>query len=738
MIEGVGRGVAKGVGAGVKGVGAGLSIGAQGVKGVAKGVQDVGVLGAKGVAKGAKNVASVGVGVAKGVQGVGAGVVQGVGVGVGAGVRVAQNVVQNVQHKARQGGARDDDGLPLMLAQRRMLRQNSRQAWPSRLTARVCKLDLVVECRRLPKKNSFSDADAFCVLWEVPGGYVGGAGGTEQNNRPKVSKLPAKHEKELGRTGVVRGNRNPRFAATFGLEFKFQMEQIYIIRVYDEDLRYATDLKEHDFIGGCIFTLGELMGSPGCAIARPLHGKAFVILVGQEIIETREVLEFRFSGQDLGLLERKHKVVVAKEVLETMEKINVAKNVLEKFNPFFRIEKLNPEDQSWKVVWKSEVVKDNQNPTWNVARLPLQLLCDDEVSNPIKISIWVWNRFTPDEFVGFCESSVKDLVRESKRGIPIFDVMLERRKIFGILGGKKLKKAGSLKVLKAKVLNIPSMLQYFAGGCEMDLMLAIDCSLTNGLWFEERSLHYRGSSWLNDYQAVIKKIGTLYEVYEGKRDFIMWGYGAKLKGDYHTHFPIGEHLKDAEALLKAYDATFSEDNTSLDMFKTAEIKPVVQAAMYRAIRNSKAKQCYSTLVILSTGEVMDLQEAIDAVCAAAEDAPLSIVIIGIGNGNFDRIQLLAGGDAGGKLRNANGVVIAREMVSFVALNNVHGNVSDCVAEALREIPEQFVRHFVDAGTNPLPPKPVPDFTRDALHSKAKLKNGVAKTSKPGSPKRHRQ
>jgi hypothetical protein len=240
--------------------------------------------------------------------------------------------------------------------------QNSRLAWDSRVTAPYIKVDLIIECVRLPKKDSFSQADAFCGLWEAPAGF---------NTDKRVSKLPLKQEKEIGRTEVVRANKNPRFETTFRLEYKFQEEQTYVVRVYDEDLRYATDLKEHDYIGGCIFTLGELMGAKGCAIARPLHrGKAHVVLVGQEIIETREVMEFRFSGQDLGLLERKHKMVLTKdllesvqklgkkmtkEMLENMQKVNIAKNVLDKFNPFFRLEKLNPEDQSWTVVWKSEV-----------------------------------------------------------------------------------------------------------------------------------------------------------------------------------------------------------------------------------------------------------------------------------------------------------------------------------------------------------------------------------------------
>lgn len=47
-----------------------------------------------------------------------------------------------------------------------------------------------MECHRLPKKNSFSQADAFCCLCEIPPGH--------RINSKKVSKLPAHHEKELG------------------------------------------------------------------------------------------------------------------------------------------------------------------------------------------------------------------------------------------------------------------------------------------------------------------------------------------------------------------------------------------------------------------------------------------------------------------------------------------------------------------------------------------------------------
>lgn len=598
----------------------------------------------------------------------------------------------------------------------KLKRQNSRLAWDSRITAPSIKLDLMIECLRLPKKDSFSHADAFCGVWEVPPGY--------RAEGKSVSKLPARQEKEIGRTEVVRECKNPKFKTNFRLEYRFNIEQTYVVRVYDEDLRYATDLKEHDFIGGYVFTLGELLGANGCTIARPLEkGKALLVLTGKEILETREVLEFRFSGQDLGLLERKNKMQdvvkqidklhLAKNALKTIDKVNVAKTMLDSidhFDPYFMLEKLNPEDQTWKVVWKSEVIKDNQNPTWNAARLPLQLLCNDDPTKPLKISIWDWNRFTPDELAGFVETSVDELVTKAKRGIPVFDVMFDKKRI---LRGTKLKKAGNLKVLKGGIVEIPSMMQYISGGCKMDLIFAIDCTTSNGPDVsDEANLHYHTSTWLNDYQAAVLKISNIYDSFDGAYGFTLWGYGAQINATHQPYFAMGENLESPDAIVRAYDVSFALDNPYFSLGTRAEMKHVVQAAMYRAIRANQKRLCYTTLVILSTGEVHDLQSTIDAVCAAAEDAPLSIVIIGVGKGSFKNMERFMG-DESGKLRHSNGVPVARDIVQFVAFNDYHGSASRCAAAALRDVPEQFVQHFVNAGIMPKPPTDA-DFLREQL------------------------
>ena len=95
------------------------------------------------------------------------------------------------------------------------------------------------------------------------------------------NKLPGRQEIEKGQTSPVRACVDPLFKDAFRLEYVFHEEQTFILRVYDEDLRFATDLKEHDYLGGCVFTLGQLMGAKGCTIAKRLaKEKSYMVITG--------------------------------------------------------------------------------------------------------------------------------------------------------------------------------------------------------------------------------------------------------------------------------------------------------------------------------------------------------------------------------------------------------------------------------------------------------------------------
>lgn len=570
----------------------------------------------------------------------------------------------------------------------------SKAAWSSKVTAPVIKVDLVIQCKRLPKKDLLSQADAFCVLWQVPNGYAP----TIVNGMP--SKLPGRQEEERGRTEVARASVNPTFKHRFRLEYSFHEEQTFVLRVYDEDLRYATDLKEHDYLGGCLFTLGQLMGSRGNTLAKRLgREKAFMIVTGEEILETREVLEFRFSCQDL---------VKERSLIDQSK-------VLDQCRPYFRLERLNNEDQSWEVVWKSEVLKDTLDPTWTHARLPLQLLCHDTQSNPLKITIWDYEKHSSShDLLGFVESTVAEIVEKAKDGgIPVFIVMREKKKLFR---GSKLKHVGLLKVLKASVIQIPSMLQYLSGGCSLDLMIGIDCTIANGEWGSEKNLHYSASHWLNDYQAGIMQLGSIAENFARGKHSSIWGFGAKIKDEFRRCYCVADHLCGGKELLKAYDDNIAE-NPDFSLGEPAFLRPLIQSATFRTIKSSKRRQCYTVLTIFTAGEIVDLADTVDIICTAAEDAPLSIVIVGVGNKDFTELQKLCG-DENGTLRDSRGIPIAREIVTFVSFKQFGGNATEVIAAALKDIPEQFVEyHSVINGFKPLPAVPPPSFDGETKSSR---------------------
>ena len=560
---------------------------------------------------------------------------------------------------------------------------DERLAWRTRITSPHAKIDVTLSCENMLQKDTFSSARTFCAIWQVPNGYTGRGGGMMTTNN--IAPLPSGPEVEIGRTEVVGDTRDPQFTSKFRLDYHFEQEQTYLVRVYDEDLKYATDLREHDYMGGAIFTLSELVGAPGCILNRPLtHENTQLYIRGEEIKEAREILEIRFSAQDLAGLE----------------------NVLDNKDTYIRIQKLTDEDdKAWVTMWKSEVIMHSEAPTWSLCRLPLLQLCPDgDMNRQMKIELWCYNKYTDDEMLGFTDMTVGNLVYEANRGIPKYPIYYEKKKIFG---GSKLKSAGMIKALRGKKTEYPSMLDYITGGCDINVNIAVDCSVNNGDYLEEEGLHYRTKLWLNDYQAAIHKIGTIMEPFSKKHRFELFGFGANIGGEDQAIVQLGHNIKDSSALLDAYDLFFGDDSEEGHLPGTVSlVQPIVERAMFHAIEENQTSQTYSVLCILTAGGISDLQATIDSICMAADDAPLSIALIGIGPGNFDG---MADFFQTGSIRHSNGVPITRDIVQFAAFNDHGGNASSVVAEALGEVPEQFVRYFIDSGKTPQPKLPAPDF-----------------------------
>ena len=139
------------------------------------------------------------------------------------------------------------------------------------------------------------------------------------------------------------------------------------------------------------------MGARGCTILQPLKSggsKKSVIKVMAE--EARSV-----KGT----------------VMLTLRGVKLANKdgFFGKSDPFFVLSKAR-EDGTFAPCVKSEVVKNNLNPTWPVLRVPLQRLCNGDLNRPLRLEVIDWDDDDKFEPIGNLTVTTEELLRPGWSG----------------------------------------------------------------------------------------------------------------------------------------------------------------------------------------------------------------------------------------------------------------------------------------------------------------------------------
>jgi Copine/C2 domain len=247
----------------------------------------------------------------------------------------------------------------------------------------------------------------------------------------------------------------------------------------------------------------------------------------------------------------------------------------------------------------------------------------------------------------------------------------------------------------------PKFTDYLMGGCELELTIAIDFTGSNGDPRKPGTLHYRypDNSQLNDYEKAITAVGGVIARYDSDQKFSVFGFGAKYGGVIQHCFQVGnsEELDGISGVLDAYRGVF---RTGLTMSGPTVFSEVIDYAAATSRSKQEAslrigKQSYKVLLILTDGEVTDIAQTKRSIHAAS-DAPLSIVIVGIGHANFGAMQDLDD-------FQDNGYSTGRDIVQFVPFSQHAHDRSSLTRATLEEIPDQMVDYFTSRGITPLPP-----------------------------------
>jgi hypothetical protein len=93
--------------------------------------------------------------------------------------------------------------------------------------------------------------------------------------------------------------------------------------------------------------------------------------------------------------------------------------------------------------------------------------------------------------------------------------------------GASYTQSGWLRVASGSVTPQPSFLDFISGGCELNFLVAIDFTGSNGDPKLPTSLHYRDPSGMtrNQYQAAIEAVGGVLEYYDTDKIFPVYGFG---------------------------------------------------------------------------------------------------------------------------------------------------------------------------------------------------------------------
>ncbi|XP_057230342.1 copine-5-like isoform X9 [Malurus melanocephalus] len=286
--------------------------------------------------------------------------------------------------------------------------------------------------------------------------------------------LHCPHVLQFGRTEVIDNSLNPDFLRKFVLDYYFEERQNLRFDLYDVDSK-SPDLSKHDFLGQAFCTLGEIVGSAGSRLEKPLT-------MGTAIMQPRgrrpapATSNGGIPGKKCGTI-----IVLAEELgnCRDVATLQFCANKLDKkdffgkSDPFMVFYRSN-EDGTFTICHKTEVVRNTLNPIWAAFAIPVRALCNGDHDRAIKVEVYDWDRDGSHDFIGEFTTSYRELAR-GQSCFNVYEVVNPRKK----MKKKKYLNSGTVTLLSFTVEAEHTFLDYIKGGTQLNFTVAIDFTASN-------------------------------------------------------------------------------------------------------------------------------------------------------------------------------------------------------------------------------------------------------------------
>ncbi|KAI7724453.1 hypothetical protein M8C21_025681, partial [Ambrosia artemisiifolia] len=321
---------------------------------------------------------------------------------------------------------------------------------------------------------------------------------------------------ELGRTEVVLNSPILQWITKIKVSYFFERVQTLLFRVYDVNTQFhgpevkTIKLDDLQYLGECSCQLSQIVTNQRRSWTTDLE------IIAESTMSTKP----KKLGQ---LTVHAEDELISKTTVELTFKCSD----LENRNLFFKSEcfliiSKYVESGATIPICRTEVLKNILNPQWKPILLNMSQVGSKD--SPLIIECFNFNRNGKHDLLGEAQTSLAELEKLSitlqgeNLSVPIY------------VGKDRCSKVvkSQLFVIKFSECVHHNFLDYVAAGCEINFMVAIDFTASNGNPRMPDSLHYIDHSGrVNAYQKAVLDVLDVLQFYASNEEFTAWGFGGR-------------------------------------------------------------------------------------------------------------------------------------------------------------------------------------------------------------------
>lgn len=209
---------------------------------------------------------------------------------------------------------------------------------------------------------------------------------------------------------------------------------------------------------------------------------------------------------------------------------------------------------------------------------------------------------------------------------------------------------------------------------------------------------------MNQYFKAINAVGSILQEYDTDKNIPVFGFGAKLPyiNDVSHCFALNGNIFSPEIhSIQGVLDVYQKNVTKFDFSGPTNFANVIgyigEMASYYV--NNGMMYKYFVLMIITDGAISDINETIDEVIKCSY-LPVSIIIVGVGNNEFDEMDKLDSDTSPLYSAKLNKYAM-RDIVQFVPFSRFAHNPQELASQTLAELPGQLVEYMSGKNIQPL-------------------------------------